>query len=203
VPARPQLCYGGCAPGFGALTRSTRGALALSAAGSLGLSAVLPLFARCGSMRAFLLVGSLFGVAGTAQLTPASELLERAAAGDPSLAAHPEQLYARFNCAYVAGMAVGPSALAWLVQAVGARRGSALLAAGAAALAAALALALALELGRLERDGDGDTDRRGAGSAALLAEHLLAAADQRGGAAAAEAAARVTCPFHAPGDSDT
>jgi hypothetical protein len=137
---------------------------------------MLPLFAHCGSMRAFLVVGALFGVAGTAQLTPASELLELAARGDPSLAAHPEQLYARFNCAYVAGMAVGPGALAWLVQVVGARNGSALLALGSATLAAALALALWRELERLSEQLDGDGEGSRGATSAVLAEHLLAAA---------------------------
>jgi hypothetical protein len=126
--------------------RSDGGALCVSTAGSLALSLLLPLFALSSKLWQFCAVGALYGVAGTAQLAPTSALLELAVRTDGWLAEQPSLVYALFNCAYVTGMAIGPSALALLVDGCGFVRAALILATASATVATAVALALRREL---------------------------------------------------------
>lgn len=65
---------------------------------------------------------------------------------------HPSSfLYALFNCAYVSGMALGPSVLAFLVDHIGFRAGSTVLALSSALVMSAIAIALSRELNRQGR----------------------------------------------------
>lgn len=83
-------------------------------AGLVSLALLLPIFAMRLPQWAVFIVAVLFGTSATAQLTPASTLLEQVATkvvGD-----HPTLTYAVFNCAYVGGMAVGPGVLAFLTD---------------------------------------------------------------------------------------
>lgn len=112
-----QVCYGVGAPLMGTVTAYADNALIVSGLGSLALSIVLPMFPRCGTLAHLCAVSALFGLAGTAQLTPASALLEQAVAG--AVERSPVLLYALFNCAYVLGMCVGPGLLAELTDTLG------------------------------------------------------------------------------------
>lgn len=82
--------------------------------GLLGLSVLLPLFAMPLPSWGVYPIAMLFGVSATAQLTPASSLLEQVAAG--VVVDHPTLTYAVFNAAYVSGMAIGPGVLAFLTD---------------------------------------------------------------------------------------
>lgn len=111
---RAQIFYGLAAPTFGSLADRTGKALEVSMGGTVGLALLLPVFAMPLPHWAVYGVAVLFGTCATAQLTPASTLLEQVAAevvGD-----HPTLTYAVFNCAYVSGMAVGPGVLAFLTD---------------------------------------------------------------------------------------
>lgn len=109
-----SIFYGLAAPAFGGLADRTGKALHVSMLGMLGLACMLPVFALRLPQWALIPVAMLFGTSATAQLTPASTLLEQVAhkvVGD-----HPTLTYAVFNCAYVSGMAIGPGVLAALTD---------------------------------------------------------------------------------------
>jgi len=109
-----SIFYGLAAPTFGSIADRTGKALYVSMGGLLGLALLLPLWALPLPQWGLFVVAVLFGTCATAQLTPASTLLEQVAAevvGD-----HPTLTYAVFNCAYVSGMALGPGTLAMLTD---------------------------------------------------------------------------------------
>lgn len=145
----PQVFYGGCAPFLGSLVSTPARALAMSTFGCFGVAALLPLFAMCAALWQYCAVAVCFGVAGAAQLTPTSMLLEHAVAEGP-LRTAPGLLYALFNCSFVLGMAVGPGACAGLTDLLGYPRAAAVIAGTVASLVAAVALLLAREFGLLQ-----------------------------------------------------
>jgi MFS family permease len=109
------VCYGIAAPYFGNLADRTGKALHVSMGGLVGLALLLPLFAMPQlPYWALFPVAMLFGASATAQLTPASALLEQVA--EQVVGEHPTLTYAIFNCAYVSGMAIGPGVLALLTD---------------------------------------------------------------------------------------
>jgi len=140
-----SLCYGACAPLVGGLAHSHSAALYVSTAGSLVLASLLPAFALATQPWQYYTVAVFYGAAGSAQLTPASALLERAVSQTKS-APRPILLYACFNCSYVSGMALGPSIFAFLVDEIGFRKASLALSGSSALTAIVVALALSREL---------------------------------------------------------
>lgn len=116
--------------------------------GLLGLALTLPAFSLEVPWYALVPIAALFGASATAQLTPASALLEKAAAD--AMGEHPTLAYALFNCAYVGGMAVGPGALASLTDAFGFRKATLCLSASALAVASVAAAFVQLNLSAAE-----------------------------------------------------
>jgi MFS family permease len=116
--------------------------------GLLGLALTLPAFSLDVPWYALVPIAALFGASATAQLTPASALLEKAAAD--AVGEHPTLSYALFNCAYVGGMAVGPGALASLTDALGFRKASLCLSASALAIAGVAAAFVQANLSAVE-----------------------------------------------------
>lgn len=144
------MFYGLGGPTFGSLADRTGRALHVSLGGLLCLALLLPVVASVRSHWALYAAAALYGASGTAQLTPASTLLEQVA--DVALGSHPTLTYALFNCAYVSGMAIGPGALATLTDvfsdgdAAQPTKGFALASVVLALLTSALALSAAVGL---------------------------------------------------------
>ncbi|KAJ1626683.1 major facilitator superfamily domain-containing protein [Pavlovales sp. CCMP2436] len=118
-------------------------ALRVSMAGMVGLCATLPLFALpLPHWSLFAPVAMLFGVSATAQLIPASTLLEQVAS--VAVFRHTTLTYAVFNSAYVSGVAVGPSLLVSLTQQLGFEVGALCLSLGALTLSGAAAFTVSV-----------------------------------------------------------
>jgi len=141
------VCYGAAAPYFGAMADRLGNGLLLASAATVTLSAALVGFAHATARWQLFAVAVVFGASGTAQLTPASTLLEEVV--PVALHDHPTFGYALFNCAYVTGMAVGPGTLSALTESLGFGRASVVL--GVVTTACAVVAAVGIRVARDRR----------------------------------------------------